>query len=87
MATNESPMNLSATVQSSNVDGCHYILTAVDPTTGESQQYVPVNMDSTLLKDGNVVKVTGSILTDSVGICMAGPLLQISSASLVSPSN
>jgi hypothetical protein len=75
-------VTINATVAKSNLDGCQYLLNVTDPASGQVQSYVPLKMDTSLLKDGNTVTVSGILGTDSVGTCMAGPLLQVEEAHL-----
>jgi hypothetical protein len=78
-----SPITIKATVSKSSIDGCQYLLVVTDTTTGQIQNYVPLKMDSTLLQDGNVVTVSGTLATSTVGTCMAGLMLQVEEAQLV----
>jgi hypothetical protein len=77
-------ISVSGTVQKSNLDGCKYLISTVDTSSGLVQQFVPEQMDPSLLKDGNQVSITGTIATDAVSDCMAGPIIQVQEASLIS---
>lgn len=76
-------ITFSGTVQKSNVENCNYLISTVDPVTGESLQYIPVGLDQNLMQDGIVVNVSGSVVTDEASTCMAGPLLQVTTAQQV----
>lgn len=76
-------ITVNGTVQTSNLDGCKYLISTIDDS-GQVQQFIPHGMDPSLLVNGNQVSVTGSIATDEVSDCMAGSILQVQEASLVS---
>ena len=82
--TNNASVNVMGTVQQSSIDGCNKIIAAVDNDTGMIQNFIPQNMDPSLLVKGNVVKVSGTLVTDEVNDCMVGPVLKVEEASLVS---
>ncbi len=77
-------ISISGTVQKSNLDGCQYLISVVDSSTGETKEYIPQKMDPSLLSTGNLVKVTGTLALNEVSGCMAGPIIQVSEAALVS---
>jgi hypothetical protein len=77
-------INVNGTVQKSTLDGCNYLISAVDNSTGQVQQFIPKDMDPSLLIPGNQVSVTGTIVTDEVNDCMAGSMIQVQEASLIS---
>lgn len=79
-------LTVDGTIQKANLDGCNYVISAIDNSSGQAVNFVPLKMDPSLLKVGNVVSVTGSIRSDMVNTCMAGPILQVESANLVSGS-
>jgi hypothetical protein len=84
LSSSSGSINVSGTVQKSTLDGCSYVISAVDNSTGNVQQFIPHEMDPNLLVDGNQVSITGTIATDEVSGCMAGPIIQVQEASLIS---
>lgn len=79
-------LTVNGTIMKSNLDGCNYIICANDNSTGLTKCFIPQNIDPTLLNDGNVVTVDGTVLENTVTTCMAGSVLQVSTAKLVSGS-
>jgi len=84
LASNSGSIVVNGIVQKSTLDGCQYLITSIDNSTGSVQQFIPQEMDPSLLKEGNQVSITGTIATDTVNECMAGPVIQVQEASLVS---
>ena len=81
-----SNLTVHGTVMKSNIDGCSFLICAADNTDGNTKCFIPKGMDSTLLNDGNVVTVDGTVLNDVLTTCMAGSVLQVYNAKLNSGS-
>lgn len=77
-------LSLSATVMKADLDGCNFLICANDAQDGQTKCFIPRNIDPTLLNDGNVVHVDGTLRSDIVTTCMAGAVLQVNNSSLVS---
>jgi len=77
-------IQVSGTIEHSTLDGCRFLISSVDKSTGRTIQYVLVQMDPSLLQDGNVVSVKGTVSKRLVGTCVAGPLIQVDEATVLS---
>jgi hypothetical protein len=68
------------------VDGCSIQICGQDSLKNDIC-IVPVKFDTSKLNDGDTVSIHGTKRSDMVSICMAGEIVQVNSADVITPAN
>ena len=86
-----SAVTMTGTVQKGSatqplIDGCKVLICSYDNVEKKQVCVIPVKFDTSTFNNGDVVEIEGVVRTDMVSTCMAGEIVQIATAKVISPA-
>jgi hypothetical protein len=91
-ANTSTSVSMQGTVQKATadqplIDGCKILICAFDNVEQKQVCVIPVKWDTSSFKNGDTVSIQGFKRTDMVSTCMAGEIVQVTSAQVINQAS